>query len=671
MNMHKTLLRILCVAVAAVQAATAAQDASGGRTNTPASVESPVVPASSPVPPASRDSSAHPLERADLEAWLDGMVPYALKAGEMAGVVVVVVKDGTVLLHKGYGYADVQKRVPMDPERTMVRIGSTSKLFTWTAVMQLVEQGKLDLDRDVNDYLDFKIPHDFGKPITLRDLMNHRGGFEEGLKDILRTDVRDLPSTESYLKEHPRPMLFAPGEVPAYSNYGAALAGYIVQRVSGEPYERYVENHILTPLGMSHTTFEQPLPQRFAGRVSNGYRTADAPPGEYEQIVTRPAGSGTATAADMARFMIALLNDGRSGEAQILRPETVRQLAIPSVSVLPGFATMLHGFFRELRNGRIVLGHGGDTVLFHNEFDFLPDEHTGILFTFNSRGRNDAVYVARQTLFEGFMDRYFPGPPAPLDFATLPSAVADARVIAGRYESSRRVVHGFLSLLYVLNQTIVTANSDGTISLPKPFGLGLATYGEVAPQLWRERGGPGQLSLQTVGGVKTIVDSSDPTSVLQETPFSRSAPLNLSVLLVTLTVLIFTVLGWILAPLLKKPTAVPEDRLVEVCRSRLWMRVAAAYDLLYLGAWFIVIRPVLTSDLDFYSSRLDPVIRMLELGGVLAFAAATVGIGSAWRLARLEVPLFLRMPAFIAAAGLLGVVWIAVIGGLARLSLNY
>src|SRR5262249_14368293 len=155
------------------------------------------------------------------------------------------VKDGTILLEKGYGYADVSKHTRMDPEQTMVRIGSTSKLFTWTAVMQLVEQGKLDLNRYVNDYLDFKIPHDFGKPVTLRDLMNHRGGFEEGLKDVLRTDTRDLPSTESYLKEHPRPMLFPPGDVPAYSNYGASVAGYIVQRVSGEPYEQYVERHIL------------------------------------------------------------------------------------------------------------------------------------------------------------------------------------------------------------------------------------------------------------------------------------------------------------------------------------------------------------------------------------------------------------------------------------------
>jgi CubicO group peptidase (beta-lactamase class C family) len=194
------------------------------------------------------------LERGDLEAWLDGRVPYALQAGGIAGAVIVVVKDGSVLLQKGYGLADVAKKRPMDPEQTMVRIGSTTKLFTWTAVMQLVEQGKLDLDRDVNDYLDFTIPHDFGRPVTLRDLMNHRGGFEEGLKDILRTDPHGLPSTESYLKEHRRPMLFAPGSVPAYSNYGAALAGYIVERVSGERYERYVEHHILDPLGMTHTT---------------------------------------------------------------------------------------------------------------------------------------------------------------------------------------------------------------------------------------------------------------------------------------------------------------------------------------------------------------------------------------------------------------------------------
>ena len=144
--------------------------------------------------------------------------------------------------------------------------------------MQLVEQHKIDLDRNVDDYLDFKVSPAYGPPITVRDLMNHKSGFEEGLKDILAIDPQDLPSTEKYLKEHPRPLLFPPGEVPAYSNYGAALAGYIVQRVSGQPFERYVEEHILLPLGMRNSTFDQPLPERFKGAMSKGYPTASASP---------------------------------------------------------------------------------------------------------------------------------------------------------------------------------------------------------------------------------------------------------------------------------------------------------------------------------------------------------------------------------------------------------
>ena len=161
------------------------------------------------------------------------MLPVALEQGDVAGAVVSVVKDGQILFAKGYGYADVARKVPMDARRTLVRPGSVSKLVTWTAVMQLVEQGKLDLNADVNRYLDFRIPEPFGKPITLNQLMTHRAGFEEGLKDAIITDPKSLQSLEVFLKRHVRPVLFAPGETPAYSNYGTALAGYIVQRVSG------------------------------------------------------------------------------------------------------------------------------------------------------------------------------------------------------------------------------------------------------------------------------------------------------------------------------------------------------------------------------------------------------------------------------------------------------
>ena len=654
MNNRNVIALVACGAAVLLQAS-AAGAATGG------------------VPPASAvsESSAHPLDRADLETWLDGMVPYALKAGDMAGAVVVVVKDGTVLLQKGYGYADVSKKIRMDPEQTMVRIGSTSKLFTWTAVMQLVEKGQLDLDRNINDYLDFTIPNDFGKPVTLRDLMNHRGGFEEGLKDILWTNPQGVPSTEAYLKDHKRPMLFAPGEVPAYSNYGAALAGYIVERISKEPYERYIERHILVPLGMTHTSFDQPLPERFAAAVSKGYRTASAPPGPYELIVTRPAGSGTTTAADMSRFMLAHLQDGHVGDAEILQADTAKRMHSPSEQTPAGFATMAHGFFRESHNGRTVIGHGGDTIYFHNEFELLPAEGVGIDFTFNSRGRAEAVYLAREALFDGFMDRYFPNAAAPVDPPALSTALADAQIIAGRYESSRRIEHGFLSLFYVLQQTVISANPDGTISVPGDFSPEPLTYREIGPQLWRRAGGSRQLMLQTVSGLKTVVDGGEPTSVLQAVPLKRSSVLNLTVLTLACLILIWTLLAWLLSPWIRPLKNIPEDLASQVRRLRLTLRAAAAFDAVYLVCWFMILRPTLNLELDFYSSSLDPIVGALEVAGLLAIAAAVLGIWSAWRLSRLDIPRKLPFWGFVTAAGLLGVVWIGFIGGLIRFSLNY
>jgi CubicO group peptidase (beta-lactamase class C family) len=664
MNVRNIFALVACAGVVLLQASAAVAATTGAPAAPAAAV--PAVAAS-----AASESSAHPLDRADLESWLDGMVPYALKAGDMAGAVVVVVKDGTVLLEKGYGYADVSKKLRMDPEQTMVRIGSTSKLFTWTAVMQLVEQGKLDLDRNINDYLDFTIPSDFGKPVTLRDLMNHRGGFEEGLKDILWTNPQGVPSTEAYLKNHKRPMLFAPGEVPAYSNYGAALAGYIVERISKEPYERYIERHILEPLGMTHTSFDQPLPERFTAAVSNGYRTASAPPGPYELIVTRPAGSGTTTAADMARFMLAHLQDGHVGDAEILQADTAKRMHGPSEEAPAGFATMAHGFFRESHNGRTVIGHGGDTIYFHNEFELLPAEGVGIDFTFNSRGRGDAVYLAREALFDGFMDRYFPDSAAPVEPPALPTALADAQIIAGRYESSRRIEHGFLSLFYVLQQTVIAANADGTISVPGDFSPEPLAYREIGPQLWRRVGGSRQLMLQTVGGVKTVVDGGDPTSVLQAVPLKRSSALNLTVLTLACLILIWTSLAWLLSPWIRPPRNIPEDLAPQVRRLRLLLRAAAAFDLAYLVCWFMLLRPTLNLELDFYSSGLDPIVGTLEVAGLLAIAAAVLGIWSAWRLFRLNIPRKLPFWGFVTAAGLLGVVWIGFVGGLIRFSLNY
>ena len=667
--MMRMLARFVAAALV-VSTLAAASQKSPELKGTPPVVPGPASGAPALPAPTPGGSTGHPLDPSDLHAWLDGLLPYAMKSGDIAGAVVVIVKDGKVLFQKGYGYSDFDKRVPMDPERTLIRPGSTSKLFTWTAVMQLVEQGKIDLDRNVDDYLDFRVSPASGKPITMRDLMNHRGGFEEGLKDILAKDPHGLQSTETYLKEHPRPLLFPPGEVPAYSNYGAALAGYIVQRVSGQPFERYVEEHILLPLGMRHTTFDQPLPDSFKNDMSQSYRTASTGPQPYELIITRPAGSVTTTASDMARFMIAHLQQGRFADYALLGPQTVQLMHSPSETALPGFSTMAHGFFHEIKNGRTVIGHGGDTVFFHTELGLLPEQGVGIFYDFNSRGRENAVYRLRKELFDQFMDRYFP-PVAPTpDPPALASATADAEKIAGRYQESRRVEHGFLSIFYLLQQQVIGAKPDGTIAAPRALEPGEATFREIAPDLWREVGGTRELALRNVDGIKTVIDSEDPTSVLQPVSFLRSAALNLTILLASLAILAVTAILWPIAAFVRRRYGRPSDS-NQVRRLRRWVGTIVVFELLYVAAWIVLLTPVLSLELWVYSTRLDPVVRALQIVGLLAIAAAAVGVWSLWRLARLTPSRMVWVRNAALAGALLGIVWIGFAGKLFSFNLNY
>ena len=238
-------------------------------------------------------TAAPALTATDLAVFLDGFIPYAIRSGDIAGAAVAVVANGQIIFAKGYGFADKRTRRPVVADQTLFRLASVSKTMTWTAVMQLVQAGKLDLDRDVNDYLDFRVPEKFG-PITLRNLMTHTPGFEDTVADNLVTSPRDLVPYREYLVKHMPAEIFPPGKVAAYSNYGATLAGYIVERISGEPFDEYVARHIFQPLGMTHSTFEQPPPPALAKDLSKGYRKAsdDKPvPFEYDEIA--PAGALT------------------------------------------------------------------------------------------------------------------------------------------------------------------------------------------------------------------------------------------------------------------------------------------------------------------------------------------------------------------------------------------
>ncbi|HSX56104.1 MAG TPA: serine hydrolase domain-containing protein, partial [Sphingomonas sp.] len=336
--------------------------------------------------PAPLAEGARPLTKEDLDGWLDGFMPYALKRGDLAGAVVVVVKDGQVLTQRGFGYADVASRTPVDPDRTLFRPGSVSKLFTWTAVMQQVEAGRIDLDKDVNAYLDFQIQSYQGKPVTMRQLMTHTAGFQEHGKRTIFEDVKFQISLADYVKVQPK-RIYAAGTTPSYSNYGTALAGYIVERVSKMSFDDYVEQRIFRPLGMTRSTFRQPLPKGFVPQMAAGYRKGSDAASKFEIVGPAPAGSLSSTGADMARFMIAHLNQG----AGLMKPETARMMHDTPLTILPPLNRMELGFFETNINGRQVIAHLGDTQLFHTALHLFMDEKIGIYMSFNATGEQASV----------------------------------------------------------------------------------------------------------------------------------------------------------------------------------------------------------------------------------------------------------------------------------------
>ncbi|HLK23617.1 MAG TPA: serine hydrolase domain-containing protein [Caulobacteraceae bacterium] len=503
-------------------------------------------PAAGPLAPgvtaATAPEPAAQLTKADVDTWLDGFMPYALASGGIAGAVVVVVKDGQVLTERGFGYSNVATKAPVDPQRTLFRPGSVSKTFTWTAVMQQVEAGKLDLDTDVNRYLDFTIPPYQGQPITLRQLMTHSAGFEEQLRDEFVSKTSEMPSLEVFLKRNVPKRIFPPGTVVAYSNYGATLAGYMVQRVSGEPFDAYVKRHIFDPLGMTHSTFDQPLPASLAPDMSKGYITADKPPHPFEVITVGPAGSLTSTGDDMARFMIAHLQGSYNGYKLLNNPSVMYAQQKQFDPPLPAFAL---GFYHEDRNGQVVIGHGGDTNYFHSDLHLILGAHVGLFISMNSPGRQGAAEPLRVSLFHNFMDRYFPTPAPSLP--TVSTAKQDAKLMQGLYWSSRRADSSWLRVLNLLGQTKVIAKPDGTITVSSFVDAARApeTWREVGPYQWVDIAG-GHLAAVVKDGkvVSFMSDELPPVLEFMPVPGWAKASWNLPALYITLLILLAALALW-------------------------------------------------------------------------------------------------------------------------------
>jgi CubicO group peptidase (beta-lactamase class C family) len=588
---------------------------------------------------------------ANLESFVDGVVGASMARDQIAGVQVAVVRDGEVLLVKGYGIDSVEPRRSVDPNESLFRIGSISKTFTWIALMQLVERGRLKLDDPINDHLpdELDIPDEgFEQPIRVVDLMNHAAGFEDLLQGLFVAEDAPLLSLAEQLRQRRPHRVREPGKLMAYSNYSAALAGAIVAHVSGMEFESYVEQNILQPLGMTHTTFRehyvpreglpQPIPAELAAHLAQNielqqgaWRTVP-----NEHIVSMaPAGSAVSTAADMARYMIALLDPQRLEAAGVLKAETFAQLREPSFQGAPGMPAIHHGFFNQPLgvNERLAfdnLSHLGGTLHFRSFMVVTNDlvepgvGERGTIGIFVSANSAPAMPLVLG-LPEQILAKYFrPSPEAaPL---VAKDAAARAHEYAGQYRPARRSYTQFEKFIG-LAAAPITATQDGSLTIR--LGGPELRLVEVGKDLFRQPDGDVTIAFlrDARGAISHVVT---PIGTFERVGFFTSMHWLALVLATTL----FACIGILIAAALRRepvpPHSMGERRSAQVITGT---AIAWLLFLVLTVAWVLPFAGPQAID-QFVYTYPQPMLKLALAVGVVATGLSVLGIATlvpVWR----------------------------------------
>jgi CubicO group peptidase (beta-lactamase class C family) len=580
-----------------------------------------------------------PTDPGELGTFLDGLLAKQMGEFHIAGAAVAVVKDGRLFYSKGYGYADLENRIPVDPGQTLFRIGSVSKLFTWTAVMQLVEQGKLDLNADINTYLDFRIPATYPQPITLRNLITHTSGLEDRLIGSVAPEPNDLVSARDWLVSHMAARVNPPGVFAGYSNYNAELAGYIVARVAGETYDQYVQTNILDVLGMRHSSARSTMPADLLSHRSVGYTYAggdfQAFPDYVVQAGSLPSGGIQASVTDMARFMIAQLQGGSyrdeaGTERRILSAATTRQMQTTQYTAAAGLLGTAYGFFDLTDNGVRTLGHQGYEPPMHSLMLLMPDQRLGVFVTYNTA--TAGPLTLQHTGFQrAFFDHYYPAPPvAPIQPPAGFAARADRFVGSYRYASAPATTLNKIAAFIGAYTVDVSNPGDGTL-LVNVQGVG-ERFVEVSPLRFRELDGPFLLVFgeDAQGRITSLATDLEPQYAALRLEWYETAGFNMILLLALVLAFLSAVLVAAVRPIWRRLRRV--DRPTAPSRAaRTASRVILAISLLNLGvvagtfAW--VMQP---SELHPPTLGYEVVLGMGVLSAVLTVGAVVLTVLS-WK----------------------------------------
>jgi CubicO group peptidase (beta-lactamase class C family) len=570
-----------------------------------------------------------PLDPETLVALVDDVMADHFERFALAGASVAIVHGGDVVLSRGYGHADLATGRRVDPDTTLFATGSVAKLFTWMALMQLVEAGRVDLDADVNTYLrSLRVPATFAEPVRIWHLLSHTAGFEDKpVVGLFSRSAENLPTLEEALARALPARVAEPGVFTAYSNYGTALAAQVVADVTGMPWETYVETHVFGPLGMQHATVRQPIPPHLRGDITRVYRAAGDEPVEapFEFVPLAPAGGMAVSTGDMARFMLAHLQGGRLGEARVLDEATVRQMhtqLFTHDARLPGNA---YGFWEGEANGQRFIGHGGDTMLSHTMLALLPEHDVGFYVAYNSA----EGAAARAELWQAFLDHAFPV--EPLEPVEAPAHLAVGEGLdhfAGSYGVNRISTTTIGKLGALLGSLSIVADGGhltvaGMTTEPSRFvATGPGEFVQVDGDrrlLFRE---------DAHGRVTHVFLSDAPMLVGVRTEWHATLALQATVFLGSLLVVLSALVGWPLDALVRR-----RRRAARAPRSERLARWWAAAAGILLIAFFATFALALPNPLDIVYGMTPLLAAALVIGVAAAvLSAGTAGLAAlAWR----------------------------------------
>jgi CubicO group peptidase (beta-lactamase class C family) len=416
----------------------------------------------------------------EFEEFVDNVLNQEMSKSHIPGAVVSVVKDGKLFFAKGYGYANLEKKIPVEADKTLFRIASLSKLFTATAAMQLYERGLLDINADVNQYLkNFQIENPFPESVTAAGMMTHTDGTTKRRIGLAaRTEAKMQPLGD-YLAEHMPPIVWPPGQLYSYSSHSIALLGYLVEQISDTPFVEYIDKNILQPLNMQRSTFRQPPPPPLADDLAVGYQYQN---GKYVSVPylylnIAPGAAMSATATDMANFMIAHLQHGRFENSRILEEDTVRLMHEQHFTHHPKLPGTGYSFRERLENNIRMIGHLGSLRGYSSSLTLMPDRDIGIFIASNS------FSGVHGKLLSQFLDRYFPvteksPPPEPISLTE-----EQLERFTGTYRDLEYPRHTLAKVSAPFNHINIKKSDNSTllVSTPGLFFIGQGPQIELVP----------------------------------------------------------------------------------------------------------------------------------------------------------------------------------------------